>query len=149
MHPLGKHCVLISTVQGVALDLSLSFCSLLFLLRVRAVYRGQTIVIVAFCLFWILVSASTCVNMVGNHRVPNVNSDSCGVQGAKKYVVVPFICLCVYDTLVLAAITHKLFKLCGEDVGIIQSVTRWDVFRGKFLPKFLRSLLRDGQIYYW
>ncbi|CAA7267685.1 unnamed protein product [Cyclocybe aegerita] len=118
----------------------------LFLIRIRAIFSGHTLVRAFFNIMWLL-------GFVGELMVPfgvigdNIPSTKyCMVVTIKPYVGLAVVLSFINDTLVFIAISWKLMgnsSLDRPSKGGLQ-----ELLRGRYLPTFSRGLLQDGQFYY-
>ena len=60
-----KHCEALQLFDGITLALSISLTSLLFFLRIRAVYAGHNAVIFFFFFLWLSVAATSLTPLFG------------------------------------------------------------------------------------
>lgn len=117
------------------------FTTLLFFLRVRAVYQNSRWITIFFGLMWLAVTGSSTTDVFYN----NVNlgpTEYCIIKSPPRYNEVAAILPLVNDTFVCVAIT---LKLAGNFFCSSQKKT---LVKGHYIPAFSRAVLRDGQAYY-
>lgn len=123
-----------------------SSTSLLFFLRVWAIYHGNYAVHIFFTLTWLAVFGSTLTVGIGI-EAGNIGTTSyCIYTHTTPYIALTFIMPLVHDTLVFIAITWKLSRNTYVDYNLSRGF-RMVVF-GDYLPIFSKALLQDGQMYY-
>ncbi|PPQ68019.1 hypothetical protein CVT24_002928 [Panaeolus cyanescens] len=149
-----KNCHLIGKIIGTIFFFAAGFISLLFFIRLRAVFLGEKRISYVFGFFWF---GATCVQLMYPITLLDLAS-VLNTQGKEICVIVPgdntalmtvgpLIAFFIYDTLVLFAISWKITRSAlppneGPNNGLIV------FFTGKYLPAFSRTVLQDNQIYY-
>ncbi|THV01102.1 hypothetical protein K435DRAFT_655926, partial [Dendrothele bispora CBS 962.96] len=125
--------------------------ALLFLLRVRAIFHGDPRAQTLFVLLWFLVLGSSTLDFLFVHAAKSsVEPDRCTTGHLQPvYSLVSIGMQLMFDTIVYIAISYRLFRISmfGADDEPISRKARF-FFNGATLPKFSRSLFRDGQLYY-
>ncbi|PPQ72067.1 hypothetical protein CVT24_008295 [Panaeolus cyanescens] len=150
-----KNCHLLGKVLGSLFCVSTGGITLLFFIRLRAVFLGDKRVSWAFAVLWLTVTCAQIMYPVKVHELVGVlNSQGkqiCVIvthEAAPLFSVAPLITLFLYDTLVLLSISWKIttsLSLQEEQSprkGIRTFVT------GQYLPSFSRAILQDNQMYY-
>ncbi|KAJ6497369.1 hypothetical protein C8R45DRAFT_982680 [Mycena sanguinolenta] len=117
--------------------------SLLFFIRVRAVYGGQRFVTYFFGFLWISVVVMSILVPIGTDSTKF--GSSCIVTKIHSWVGAPGIVLTVHDTSVFA-ISYRLLSNSHVEYTAGQRVGAF--FRGANLHAFSKVLFRDGQLYY-
>uniref|UniRef100_A0A8H7XX67 Uncharacterized protein n=1 Tax=Psilocybe cubensis TaxID=181762 RepID=A0A8H7XX67_PSICU len=134
---------------------SIGTTSLLFLIRVRAIYEASPRVTAFFALSWLAVLGCFIFTLQGLEAYPESNPSGtlvyCATGRISPYIALDFVMPLVHDTLVFLAIswrlaTNTLYNNANRD-SIIKQGVRAMVF-GHYMPAFSRALLQDGQIYY-
>jgi len=141
------NCNQVNVAIGVFFAIAGPSTSLLFFLRVRAMYHDLPLVVVLFGLLWlgtvaggILIpfAVATFFQTIDSMRI-------CILTTTQKYVSASIIISMVFDTLVFAVISYRIISTFGsrDDTNV------WsNLLRGVGLPKFSKTLLQSGQKYY-
>ncbi|THU86646.1 hypothetical protein K435DRAFT_683230, partial [Dendrothele bispora CBS 962.96] len=147
-----KNCKPGCTAAVAFYIISTNSTSLLFLLRVRAVFHGSPLVKKLFLLLWFAVAGTSSLDFLfvkAEHST--TDSKRCiFVHQEVIYSLVAISIALIFDTMVYIAISYRLFKWFTLDENNHRSVRdrAKSLFIGKHLPVLGRSLLRDGQFYY-
>ncbi|TFK38712.1 hypothetical protein BDQ12DRAFT_98039 [Crucibulum laeve] len=142
-------CQALSTAVGALSSLSVSMTSMLFLLRVRAVYHDSKPVIRLFFVFlWVVVSSMSILLSVvfsGGH-VGTTRRCTISIAKNARYIEYSAFCQLANDTVIFSAISYRVltFPLVH---GSLKSRAKY-FFGGKSLPTVLHLLLQSGQHYY-
>ncbi|KZP13031.1 hypothetical protein FIBSPDRAFT_960963 [Athelia psychrophila] len=142
--PDGDSCFGIFHGTSIMIVLGNAAKAYLFLLRVRAVYGGSTLV--TFC-----VATGACV-LVGSrlagmflvHVSPLAHTRFCQVNAIGSLSAIALWFNWVYDTCVFAAISVRLTSYTRSTT----TVGTLSIIRGYGLPRTMRHVLQDGQLYY-
>ncbi|KAJ3505267.1 hypothetical protein NLJ89_g7506 [Agrocybe chaxingu] len=140
-------CYRISKAVDSLFAVTISSTSLLFLIRVLAIFHQNKIVKAFFCAMWLAVVAGVLTAITGLTGDNIGPTKYCMNVTVESYVGAAGIIPLVNDTLVFLAISWRLMK----NTHTTANGLRWDVrvfFRGDYLPAFSRGLLQDGQVYY-
>ncbi|KAG6914154.1 hypothetical protein DXG01_002052 [Tephrocybe rancida] len=142
--PLSNCHVIRKTVCGLY-HIAFSSTSLLFFLRVRAVFKQNKLVVAFFGFLWLSVlgASLTVVNTAIAVRVGPTKY--CSAKNIQQYASAAPIAFAVNDTFVFVAISWRLIFNATRD-GAKQGLK--SMVRGEYLPTFSRALLKDGQVYY-
>lgn len=143
----------IATMDTVAwmMALSLTLTTLLFFLRVRAIYIDKPCVVGFFFILWIGVCAGCIVEtQVGRAATAGdmltdgycISNPVNNLSLVTTMATIPL----VNDTLSFCAITWRLMQI-AEGERTFKKGMKVVVF-GRYLPAFTRALLKDGQIYF-
>lgn len=129
---------------------SIATTSLLFIIRVRAIYEENNYVTAFFALSWLAVLGCFIFTLQGLEAYPESNASGtftyCLTGSISPYIALDFVMPLVHDTLVFLAISWRLTTNSIYNTNIKHGV-RAMVF-GDYMPAFSRALLQDGQIYY-
>ncbi|KAF9044988.1 hypothetical protein BJ165DRAFT_1474706 [Panaeolus papilionaceus] len=139
-------CARFHKIVGAFYPITIPATSLLFFLRLRAVFDRNKIVVTAFGLIWITLFASAIsvpFGLIGANIGP---TKYCVTASIRKFIVAPTIISFVHDTLVLFAISWRLMSLTHLDQDVRRGVK--GMVLGDYLPSFSRALLHGGQQYY-
>ncbi|KAF8214793.1 hypothetical protein K438DRAFT_1660350 [Mycena galopus ATCC 62051] len=143
-YPIGN-CQAALVVFNSFYPVSSGATSLLFFLRVRAIYDRQLLVTCIFGFLWLCVVGSAILIPFGTRAI-NVGT-LCIVDSLSTYSPIAGIVLTVYDTSVFLAISYRLLlnihtaNSTGERVQVLFG-------RGASLEAFSNVLFRGGQTYY-
>ncbi|KAF7362486.1 hypothetical protein MVEN_00596300 [Mycena venus] len=132
------------TVFSCGLLLSSSATSLLFFLRVRAVYGGKRLVTWIFGFLWVCVVAAAITVPIGTEatRIGTL----CLVTKVHSYAGAASTVLMVHDTTVFIAISYRLLANAHHEHTLGQRIRTF--FSGAQLHTFSKAVFRDGQKYY-
>lgn len=127
---------------------SISATTLLFLFRVRAVYKNSPIVSRLFFFSWLCVVAAC---LIQTQISPLIEADSgterCVlVGGGQSFFVAATLAPMVNDFLIFCAITCKLMGTMQINDPTAKTKIMSAIF-GTYLPAFSKTLLQDGQAY--
>lgn len=142
--PAG-HCLLFEAIGTSIYSIALSCTGLLFFIRLRAIYIRNKLVVLSFFVLWLGLIACTLLLPIearGGHIGDTKYCIDANVpRSAYASVLAPLI----HDTLVFAAISYRLGQNSYKETlpGVLKAA-----ISGKYLPKFTKGLLHDGQRYY-
>ncbi len=158
-HILGvpsRNCLLLGTVVAACSSVAYSCTTLLFFLRLRAIYNRNRIIVSTFFALWLAFPALSIylpyvINMQTDLTLlQNLEATTyCPIQVfyAQKLVFYTQLATLTYDTLVFIAISWRLCRISVVKPRGPQESLKL-VFFGKYLPTFTKSIYRDGQVYY-
>ncbi|RDB22900.1 hypothetical protein Hypma_009718 [Hypsizygus marmoreus] len=144
--PLGNHCHSVEKAICVFYHIAFSSTSLLFFLRVRAVfYRNRLIILFDFLLWLAVLGGSLTIATVGGATELGPTK-YCQLEPPKGYISAAPITLTVFDTFVFLAVSwHLISTSCA---GNTNNPRMKGVLLGKYIPAFSRAVLQNGQVYY-
>ena len=135
-----------STFYGISSILT----SLIFFFRVRAFYADNHLATCVFALLWLSVAATNIIaswSPTGGNIASDDNiSTYCTSFSVASYTSSAIITSLLHDTLVFLAISYKLSSNAYIEDSISTRVRGF--FSGSSLPRFSKTLLKDGQMYY-
>lgn len=154
---------------GVFFIISLPSTSLLFFLRLRAVFSESKVVVYLFGVLWLAVLAVSPLYMVNLQgckspplRIKPIQMQKClsvimltaeipftrrcNITFAEEYSVTPLILASLHDTFIFFAISFRLVVTSVEAVSFRTGLQTF--FQGRGLHNVSKSLLQSGQIYY-
>ncbi|THU99267.1 hypothetical protein K435DRAFT_818618 [Dendrothele bispora CBS 962.96] len=103
-----KDCQAMMYIQGAFMALSQTTTSLLFLIRVQAVYRGNKLVLVTFCILWLLVLAFSIIFPV-HLRAKHIEPTRGCINSSFTNYAEGFIASVIgYDSAVFVVITYRI-----------------------------------------
>ncbi|KAF9471946.1 hypothetical protein BDN70DRAFT_973215 [Pholiota conissans] len=140
------HCVRVDQFLDWSFPIVQSSTSLLFVLRVCAVYNNSNLPRTFFGITWLAVAASTLVVSLGMEASNIGTTRYCIYTRNTPYIALTFIVSLLHETFVFVAITWRLLQNTHVDCNLRRGF-RIVVF-GHYLPIFSKTLLQDGQIYY-
>ncbi|RDB22996.1 hypothetical protein Hypma_009717 [Hypsizygus marmoreus] len=145
--PLGKLCQSVEKAICVIFHLVFSSTSLLFFLRVRAVFERRRRIVIFFFILWLAVLGGSLTIATGSDGATELAPTRyCQLSLLKEYIAVAPITLTVFDTLVFLAISWHLLAHSFTDPHKKSTLPR--VLLGQSIPAFSRAILQDGQVYY-
>ncbi|KAJ3729807.1 hypothetical protein C8R42DRAFT_693595 [Lentinula raphanica] len=143
-----RNCQALQVALGIFNVLSQSFTSMLFLIRVTAVYREVVIIRVCFILLWLGVvggALSVPLGIGGGHIGPTM---ACINTIVKKTTEISVIMPMINDSAIFIAITYRILDNSVYEEGRgaqVRAFFGWN----KLLPAVSRNLLQGGQHYYF
>lgn len=145
-----QDCQGILQIMGIGYALAIPATSLLFLLRIAAVFSGNRIVISFFTFAWLGVLAcaiSLPFSLIGSHIGPTRN---CIISNVKAFSSAGMIASTIFDSFVFFAISWRLVRTPDiQNNSGLQEKARTFCSGGTFPSSSLSmSLLRSGQVYY-
>ncbi|TFK38697.1 hypothetical protein BDQ12DRAFT_605428 [Crucibulum laeve] len=142
-----SECPLLAIIC-VSIVLTVSMTSMLFLLRVKAVYHDSKVAVCLFVFLWLVVLGVSILTPVGLSwtNVGTTQHCNAAAPGNAKYIQCLAIVLLINDTIVFLAISYRVLKFPLIDY----SLKSWaKVFFDKgSLPIVSHLLLQSGQYYY-
>jgi len=147
-------CTRITEAIKALFFIGMTSTTLLFFLRVRAIFANTRYAPAFFFFLWLAnVGCSTLDFLLvdGTRLGP---TESCIFTNLRKvYAIIPAVAVLVHDTLVFAAISYKLFShshfgMSTRDQRGKPGNKTTAFLSGRGLPAFSRTLLQDGQVYY-
>lgn len=142
-----RNCFALITIAGSWCPLAFPCSAFLFLLRLRAVYNRDRVIVSIFSVLWLGLLASSIFVPLGIQAAHIGPTKYCTIISVKKSALLGHLTPLIYDTLVFVAISWRLCRIaCTRPPGPQESLKV--VLFGHYLPAFTRSILLDGQIYY-
>ncbi|THU97702.1 hypothetical protein K435DRAFT_857379 [Dendrothele bispora CBS 962.96] len=161
-------CKAINYVMLTFLFISVSSTTLLFFLRLKALYdHNQTVIRIFFCLWLITVGCSVTMFWSGEiaHFPDPVTQDPVCIYSAfnLKRGSFPLDAVLIHDTCVFIAVSCRLYHNSYFEMALANRQNAHSDFNlhltktmsktkefisGRHLPAFSKALLRNGQIYY-
>ncbi|KIM89283.1 hypothetical protein PILCRDRAFT_813213 [Piloderma croceum F 1598] len=144
---LIDNCALLKYIEGIFFAIGGSATSLLFFLRVRAVYSRSRIITAFFGILWLGIAGTSILIMLGitgRDHIPYTRR--CMVGPPHKYVTVPIVLTAVNDTLVFLAISYRM--VFSAMVSCTWGARARLFFTGEGLHQLSKALLQSGQVYY-
>jgi hypothetical protein len=128
---------------GVCWAIGTTFTSLLFLLRVRAIYHSERIVVAFFVLFWLSVLGTSVIVPLGTGGAHIGTTSNCINSYVGKDNITPLILNMAFNLLVFIAISYRLIS------GNRQADSRIKAFvKGDGSSRVSSLLIKSGQLYY-
>jgi len=160
-------CDAINYAMETFLFVSVSSTTLLFYLRLKAIYKHNRAVINLFFVLWVLTTGCTILIFWAgevDRLFDPVSQDSMCIYSKFNLGLgtPPLNAILAHDTLVFLAVSYRLYFNSYFGLAVSNSDARSDFslhltrtisktkefISGRHLPTFSRALLRDGQIYY-
>jgi len=146
--PIGN-CRNIGLATGWLYPLSVALTSLLFLIRVYAIYNRNKAVSAVFFVLWlgVIAGSSTIPYTARASEIGPTKYCFTDIKTVPSYWTVSGVLTLAYDTSIYLAITWRLTRNAlnlrtRSSSGILALINYQDI------PIFSRALLRDGQKYY-
>jgi len=144
------NCDVPKHTQIIFFEIGGSATSLLFLIRVKAVYNHSRIVTIFFSFLWLCIVGLTLstlltIGISANH-IPYTRRCVDDVPNA-TYGTIPIIVTAAFDTLVFLAISYHMVAISMK--GNTWSARAKSFFTGDGLYHISKSLLQSGQVYYF
>ncbi|KAH9476095.1 hypothetical protein JR316_0011665 [Psilocybe cubensis] len=143
--PVGN-CARFEMALNAFNTLAIPITSILFFIRVRAIYENERYISIFFSIMWLAVFAGSLSTTFGVTGISIGPTRYCMISKMSPYVVAAGVVPLVNDTLIFFAISWRLTKNSLHHLDF-QVGFRAIVF-GDYMPVFSRSLLQDGQKYY-
>jgi len=141
--PVGN-CELVRQIQPLY-AIAAPSTSLLFFVRVRALYYNNKFIVAFFFLSWLGVVAGCITPAISVHAIRIGISKYCINEKLDGYVALGGLLPLINDTLVFCATSFALLR--NSHVDGVQNRFKVLLF-GKYLPVFSKAILHDGQVYY-
>lgn len=121
---------------------------MLFLIRVRAIFVGQPLVVGFFCILWLVDLGTSMVvpfSVSAGHIGP---TQHCTNHYVKPVTAATLVATAVNDTLVLIAVSYVLITSMrtSQRSGVVEGFKAF--FFAKDMPQMSKALLQGGQQYY-
>ncbi|TCD63187.1 hypothetical protein EIP91_005854 [Steccherinum ochraceum] len=135
-------------VQGWAAGLSTPLTSLLFLIRIRAVFYRNPFIVAFFGVFWLAILGTSLIVPFspGLKVVPIGDSGYCVNDRLSTLAILGVILAGAFDTLVFLAITVSLLRSHAFNGGPRAWMKMF--FTGQGMGSLTRVMLQSGQTYY-
>jgi hypothetical protein len=144
--PVAKCNILMYAIGGCFV-LALPSTSALFFFRVKAVYCNNKVITAFFAFLLIVLFGLSFLVPLALVVLHIGTTQRCITTQVEKYAFAPAVLNLILDTLVFVAISFRIASNSIEGDTFRAFVKSF--LRGEGLPKFSKSLLQDGQIYYW
>ncbi|KZP09497.1 hypothetical protein FIBSPDRAFT_1051796 [Athelia psychrophila] len=117
--------------------------TLLFVIRVCAVYEKSKAVKLFFAIFWLVITVSSIVVSIYGRAV-HMGSPMCSIIGIQHFASICLWVTAAFDTSVFLAITWRIISY-----STACKISLWHTFRGAGQPLICRELLQGGQLFYF
>ncbi|KZP10449.1 hypothetical protein FIBSPDRAFT_963061 [Athelia psychrophila] len=142
------HCEVLWCILMTVAIIAGSASSLLFVIRVCAVYEKSKPVTLFFGIFWLAVPAVSSLVAISahvSHTFPG--SEKCNITGTSSYTSICQWVKAAFDTSVFIAITMRIISYSKADRA--SKPSSWHSLRGAGLPRIYRDLLHGGLLFYF
>jgi hypothetical protein len=145
------NCEALSYINPVAFVFSLSPTTLLFFLRLRAVFLNRRLPVAVFAILWASVPVSAIVSagfMISLNASQGPHDGYCKVKNDPRTEILREASLGInaaYSTLVFVTISWKLLAVARHRQNMPLT---WAFMRGTAGSRIANALLREGQAYY-
>jgi hypothetical protein len=119
--------------------------TLLFVMRVCALYDNNKYAIAFFSTTWLFVLSGAIVAPISSIGAKGTTKD-CVDNRTEVATLLTFLPVFVHDGLIFIATSWALMRVSYSDLNVKRGIGVM-VF-GRHLPAFSKSILRDGQAYY-
>ncbi|KZP26738.1 hypothetical protein FIBSPDRAFT_696231, partial [Athelia psychrophila] len=140
-------CHRLNIVQGLFFMLSLASTSLLFFLRIRAVYANERYVGLFFGLLWVAILGLSVFFVLGFHSEHAPQTQTCILTSVRGYSTAPSFLAVFLDTLGFLAISFRIVS--SSTYGPTWRARAAAFISGDGLYGFSEALLRSGQLHYF
>ncbi|KZP05993.1 hypothetical protein FIBSPDRAFT_1053761 [Athelia psychrophila] len=142
------NCSVFWNIETTVIIIVSSATSLLFLLRVRAVYEKSTSITVLFGILWTAIPVSSIlVGIFG--RPQHIPSGLCVPSEIQIYVSIALWVKAMYDTSVFTAITLRVISYSKVGQAPVPKPSRWQSWRGGGMPRIVRELAHGAHQFYF
>ncbi|KJA22770.1 hypothetical protein HYPSUDRAFT_185831 [Hypholoma sublateritium FD-334 SS-4] len=143
-----RNCVLVTGIVSLFCMVAFSCSTLLFFLRLRAIYNQNHVFVATFFVLWLAFPAlSIFFTLLSFEGRLSADQRCVSLAGGTFSVFVMQAVELVYDTLVFVAISWRLCQIAYvKPSGAQANLKVW--IWGKSLPAFTKSLYLDGQVFY-
>ncbi|KIJ49167.1 hypothetical protein M422DRAFT_205379 [Sphaerobolus stellatus SS14] len=150
---MAHACHPLQIAIGVAFAVALSSTTLIFLFRIKAVFKGDAFIIFPFAILWIAVAGTSLTAPFGlkGTNIKIGSTEYCATTDVKTFFATPIIISAFYDTIAFIFISWRLLEPLATPkqtysdrifARLRASVT------GDGLATFSCTFLRDGQRYF-
>ncbi|THV00764.1 hypothetical protein K435DRAFT_656640 [Dendrothele bispora CBS 962.96] len=156
----GIDCHLWTTIVESFFAISNILISLMFFLRVRAIYLQNRIIILTFFFLWVGTTICALLNpifgFITEARVPG-SLNICAFWEIRLDLILALAVSLVNDTAVFFAIAYRLYKISLYEFNVSENGSTnigfskkrvWRFMQGKNLSAFVKAVLQDGQLFY-
>ncbi|KAF8180723.1 hypothetical protein K438DRAFT_1768267 [Mycena galopus ATCC 62051] len=143
----AERCRAFHLALGVLYPVAIPSTSLLFFVRVRAIYGCTRAVTIVFGLMWTAVLGMSILVPIADRGANIGPTRYCIIGEVADYAGAIGLAPGLFDTAVFLAISYKLVQNNHVEHPSWKQKAR-AFFTGAHLPSFSRSLFADGQIYY-
>lgn len=145
-----SHCQSLQLFNAISYSLGTSLTSLLFFLRVKAVFSDNRLVAFLFFFLWIAVAGTSITPILGPRSKDTVELPNCVSTLFGEFVGDTALVTLLYDTLVFIALSWRLLMLAywNQENSSFFEIFYRDFLLGENLPRLTNTLLKDGQVYY-
>ncbi|PBK79122.1 hypothetical protein ARMGADRAFT_1021713 [Armillaria gallica] len=140
------NCSAHQLASGICIALSQTFTSLLFFLRVTAIWHNNQYVFFFFTFLWFGVIAGTITVPVGVRGAHIGTTQQCINVLVPEYDQIAFILPLIFDSCTFIAVTYRI--LLYTSINEETAHGRLRAFFGRGVPIVSRNLLLGGQQYY-
>ncbi|KAF9044973.1 hypothetical protein BJ165DRAFT_1474635 [Panaeolus papilionaceus] len=149
----NNNCWRLNQYRSALYMVAIPATTLLFVLRLRAIFNKNTFIIATFAMVWMALSATTFAFVksaeVYGSAISLVDYNSCLITlNVDWFIIAPHVVLFVYDTMIFVAISWRLVMSSHVCLRQRKAYSVRKLIFGHYLPSFSRALLRDGQRYY-
>ncbi|KAJ3507437.1 hypothetical protein NLJ89_g6306 [Agrocybe chaxingu] len=144
-HPV-EHCKTLELAIDSLLTVFVSLDSILFYIRVCAMYYNKLSLVIVFGLCCLATIATACllpVSITAMHIGP---TKYC-VQLVTRSLLPTYLAFLAFDTLVFLATAYRLYSLYNQEETSFQRGIQV-AFLGRSMPAFSKTLLHESQLYY-
>ncbi|KAF9457490.1 hypothetical protein BDZ94DRAFT_1326217 [Collybia nuda] len=143
-----ENCKIFARLTCVAYHPAASATALLFFFRIRALYNGNKYITAVFVIMWLAIvgtSVTIITSLTGEHID---NTKYCTFVGLKSYGSSSNIVIAVFNTCIFIATTWRLLARAPPIDDVNTAGAGKFGLCGRYVPRFSRALLQDGQNYY-
>ncbi|KZP09510.1 hypothetical protein FIBSPDRAFT_963905 [Athelia psychrophila] len=137
------HC---ETIWRITMTISIiagGSTSLLFVIRVCAVYEQSKAVKLFFGIFWLAIPVASALVAINGHS-SHAGLTTCPIHNIRHFTSLCLWVEAAFNTSIFIAITWRIISY-----STACKVSPWQSFRGAGLPHICRELLQSGQLFYF
>ncbi|KZP33552.1 hypothetical protein FIBSPDRAFT_943344 [Athelia psychrophila] len=145
-HLVPRHdCAVVVGMLGACSSVSVASTSLLFLLRLRAIYMRSRNITAVFCALW-LVTMALILQAYASLKALHVPQTEYCLEKTVTSFTAASLAVFFYDTLIFLAITYRLAADAVPERNWRSCLL--SILKGQGLSRLSRALMQSGQIYY-
>ena len=142
------NCSQVLNAVAALYAVAVSSTSLLFLIRIHAICKGNTCIVCFFVVIWLVVTGGCIAAATGVSASAIGPTKYCLDTGLKPYVAAAIIVPLVNDTLIFLTIGLQLVSSSNLEERSMKKILRVLFGKDDLPTRLAQVLLKDGQLYY-